>query len=47
MPDSGGPDCRFKVVIAVTGKLKNNKWAKIYRIELNGLYIGVSKKQKV
>lgn len=40
VPGGLGPDCKFKVVIATTGKLKTNKWAPIYRIEVIGKYIG-------
>ncbi|CAO1438903.1 unnamed protein product [Diamesa hyperborea] len=46
MPDSGGPDCRFKIEVSSIGKLKTNKWAKLYWTETIGLYVGGSKKQK-
>ena len=30
----GDENSKFKVVFASTGKLKNNKWVKLYRFEL-------------
>ena len=40
----GFADTKFKVILTATGKLKDNKWAQIYRIEITGLYVGINKK---
>ena len=36
-------DCKMKVVLASTGKLRNNKWVKLNRFELVAVNIGRSK----
>lgn len=46
VPEGLGPDCKFKVIIASIGKLKTNKWTPMYRIEVNGEYIGGFKDPK-
>ena len=39
-------DVKFKFIMSTTGKMKNNKWAQIHRLEIDGYYKGTGRKNK-